>query len=245
MWQGDALMNNEYRIAYGDRQISYRIAFCERKTMEISVLPDRSVEVKAPVGSSQDLVAAKVKKRAAWIVEKQDWFAKFPQKSSPRLYLSGETHLYMGRRYRLKIEALDACEQCNKPVKVSGGFIVVSARQDHPHTVKKLLDEWLREKAVLNFEKILDFYKAKYAVKAPLQMQVRFMKTRWGSLSKNGILTLNSKLIAAPKECIEYVIVHELCHLVHNDHGKAFYRLLERRMPDWEMRKMKLEGVKC
>ncbi len=243
MWQGDALMNNEYRIAYGDRQISYVVEFCERKTMEISVLPDRSVEVKAPVGSSQDFVAAKVKKRAAWIVEKQDWFAKFPQKKSPRQYLSGETHLYLGRRYRLKIEVLDAREQCNKPVKVSGGFIVVSAKQDNPQTVKKLLDGWLREKAVLNFGKILDFYKAKYAIKAPLQMQVRFMKTRWGSLSKKGILTLNSKLIAAPKECIEYVVVHELCHLVHDDHGKAFYQLLERRMPDWEQRKNRLEKM--
>lgn len=236
-------MNNEYRIAYGDRQISYVVEFCERKTMEISVLPNRSVEVKVPIGSSQDLVAAKVKKRAAWIIEKQDWFAKFPQKKSPRQYLSGETHLYLGRRYRLKIEVLDAREQCNKPVKVSGGFIVVSATQDNPQTVKKLLDGWLREKAVLNFGKILDFYKAKYAIKALLQMQVRFMKTRWGSLSKNGILTLNSKLIAAPKECIEYVVVHELCHLVHNDHGKAFYRLLERRLPDWEKRKNKLEKI--
>ncbi|MCQ2109041.1 MAG: M48 family metallopeptidase [Fibrobacter sp.] len=232
-------MNNEYRIAYGERLISYGVKFGNRRTMEIAVLPNCSVEVKAPVGSSLEAIATKVKKRAAWIVEKQDWFAKFPKKQSSRQYLGGETHSYMGRRYRLKIETVK--DFVTKPVKISGGFIVVCAKLDNPQTVKKLLDEWLREKAIANFRKILEFYKNKYAVKSNLRMQVRSMKTRWGSLSKGGILTLNSKLIAASKDCIEYVIVHELCHLVHNDHGKAFYKLLERRMPDWEKRKMKLE----
>lgn len=72
-------------------------------------------------------------------------------------------------------------------------------------------------------------------------LHIRKLKTRWGSLSPRGILTLNVDLIRAPGECIDYVIAHELCHLKHRDHGADFYRLLERMMPDWERRKLKLE----
>jgi hypothetical protein len=67
------------------------------------------------------------------------------------------------------------------------------------------------------------------------------MKKRWGSLSHNGLLTLNTDLIRAPKACIDYVITHELCHLKHHNHGPNFYRLLEKMMPDWERRKTQLE----
>ena len=72
-------------------------------------------------------------------------------------------------------------------------------------------------------------------------MKIMQLKKRWGSLSKNGTLTLNRDLIKAPKECIEYVIIHELCHLEHHNHGPEFYRLLERSLPDWVKRKHKLE----
>lgn len=235
-------MNNVNSVDYGERTISFCVLYSERKTLEISVLPDSSVEVKAPQGASMDAVAAKVKQRAAWIVEKQDWFSKFPKPKSPHQYLSGETHLYMGRRYRLKVEVALGTET-EKNVKINGGFLVVSAPKDNPQIVKKKLDDWLRERAKVIFGKILAFYAEKYAVSVPLRMQIRAMKTRWGSLSKGGVLTLNSRLIAAPKECIEYVIVHELCHLKHDNHGKAFYRLLEQRLPDWEKRKDKLERL--
>ena len=98
-------MNNE--IVYGERRIAYAVEFCGRKTLEISVMPNCAVQVKAPQGSSLDSIAERVKKKAGWIVEKQDWFAKFPKAPPPKQYLGGETHLYLGRRYRLKIEKGD------------------------------------------------------------------------------------------------------------------------------------------
>lgn len=235
-------MNSVCNIVYGNQKIDFRVCYCARKTLEISVLPDCSVEVRAPIGTAQESIAAKVKKRAAWIVEKQNWFAKFPKNRPSYQYMGGETHLYMGRRYRLKIEVVSGAIEI-KSVKISGSFIVVFTRKNEPQMIKKLLEEWLRERAVSNFGRILEFYIEKYAVKTPLRMQIRYMKTRWGSLSKGGVLTLNSRLIAAPKECIEYVIVHELCHLKHDNHGKAFFLLLEQRLPDWEKRKDKLERL--
>ncbi len=232
-------MNEQGVFEYGDRKIAYAVEFCRRKTLEISVMPDSAVQVRAPQGATLEAIAQKVQKKASWIVEKQDWFAKFPKAPPPRQYLGGETHLYMGHRYRLKIEKGNCRE-----VKIDGGFIRVVSADVRPAIVKNLLDEWLHERAKVQFEKIFEACVARFLLAAKLpRLQIRDMKTRWGSLSKGGILTLNIRLIAAPKECIEYVVVHELCHLKYPNHDKKFYRLLETRLPDWEKRKNKLENL--
>ena len=229
-------MNELSVVKYGDREIAYMVEYSSRKTLEISVMPDSAVQVKAPQGVSFEAIAQKVQKKAPWIVEKQDWFAKFPKAMPPRQYLGGETHSYLGRRYRLKIEKGDTCS-----VKINGGFIRVESNDVSADAVRKLMDEWLRLRALVQFRKILELYVAKFKIEAPLRLQIRKMKTRWGSLSKGGILTLNLNLVAAPKECIEYVVVHELCHLKYANHSDAFFALLESRLPDWKRRKMKLE----
>jgi len=229
-------MNELTIVKYGDREIAYAVEYSCRKTLEISVMPDCAVQVKAPQGVSFEAIAQKVQKKASWIVEKQDWFAKFPKATPPRQYLGGETHSYLGRRYRLKIEKGDVC--C---VKINGSFIRVVSNDVSADAVRKLMDEWLRLRAMVLFRKILESYVTKFKVEAPLRLQIRKMKTRWGSLSKGGVLTLNLNLVAAPKECIEYVVVHELCHLKYANHSDAFFALLESRLPDWKRRKMKLE----
>lgn len=229
-------MNNE--ILYGERKIAYAVEFCSRKTLEISVMPDSAVQVRAPQGATLEAIAQKVQKKAPWIVEKQDWFAKFPKASTPKQYLGGETHLYLGRHYRLKIE-----KGKDRSVKIDGGFIRIEIADTRQAAVRKLLDEWLRERANVQFRKTLEMCVAKYKLAEMPRLQIRSMKTRWGSLSQGGVLTMNIKLIAAPKECIEYVVVHELCHLKYPNHDNKFYRLLETRLPDWEKRKQKLESL--
>ena len=192
-------------------------------------MPDSAVQIRAPQGASLDAIAQKVQKKASWIVEKQDWFAKFPKAPPPMQYLGGETHLYMGRRYRLKIEKGNCCE-----VKIDGGFIRVVASDIRPATVKKIFEEWLRERAKMQFENVFQTYAARFSSPiGPVRLQIRDMKTRWGSLSKGGILTLNIRLIAAPKECIEYVVVHELCHLKEPNHSERFYKLMDTYYPRW------------
>lgn len=229
-------MNNE--ILYGERKIAYAVEFCSRKTLEISVMPNSAVQVRAPQGATLEAIAQKVQKKAPWIVEKQDWFAKFPKVSTPKQYLGGETHLYLGRHYRLKIEKSKDCS-----VKIDGGFIRIEIADTRQTAVRKLLDEWFRERANVQFKKTLEMCAAKYKLAEVPRLQIRSMKTRWGSLSQGGILTMNTKLIAAPKECIEYVVVHELCHLKYPNHDNKFYRLLETRLPDWEKRKQRLENL--
>ena len=109
--------------------------------------------------------------------------------------------------------------------------------------VKRLVDSWLREKAEAIFASLLAEcldMTAAIGVRAAPPLRIRQMKRRWGSCSSRGVVTLNPDLVAAPKDCIKYVIIHELCHLVEMNHSKRFYKLLGGLMPDWKSRKERL-----
>lgn len=227
-------------VQYGSTSIDFRVRFARRRTLEISVLPSGQVEVTAPDGSELDRIQDRVKRRARWILRQRNFFRQFHPRPSPRQYLSGETHLYLGRRYRLKVEPGPT-----PGVRLTRGFLFVTDQPaPSPERTSELLQTWYRSRAHEVFEAIFEaLWHSQNARAEKPRLQIKTMRTRWGSLSKGGILTLNPALIQAPRECIEYVICHELCHLHHHNHGPAFFKLLARRMPDWEARKQKLEQV--
>ncbi len=230
--------NIQHTVSYGRTEIKYSLLLMRRKTMQVAVYPDYRVIVKAPLGVALDDVAERVQRKARWISRKLAYFRQLEPRATPRKYVSGESHLYLGRRYRLKLIKADA-----DSVLLKGGYFFIHCR-DRRHTyVKKLLDQWYRHRAGIVFPEMLaecwaGFQRQAFAVP---ELRMRNMKTRWGSLSSKGRMTLNTKLMQAPKDCIEYVIVHELCHLAHRNHGRGFYQALETAMPDWAKRKHKLE----
>jgi predicted metal-dependent hydrolase len=228
-------------IVFGTETIDYEIRFLPtRRTLGIEVHPDLSVVVRAPADCDPDIVLARVAKRAAWISRQLKNFQRYSPKTPARRYVSGETHLYLGRQYGLKVGAGDTAR-----VKMSRGQIAVtvpSGRAD-PLRVQALLHQWYLMHARDVFGIVMDRYLPLFRGYARPRLIVRTMQSRWGSLSPVGTMTLNVNLVRAPRACIEYVIAHELCHLMHRDHGTAFYRLLGRVMPDWESRKQRLETV--
>ena len=226
------------KLKYGSQTIEFELTYTSRKTLGITVNPDLSVQVKAPLDANRDKIFKKVEKRASWILEQKRYFLAFEPSNIEYLYKSGETHYYLGRQYRLKIEEGEAEE-----VFYKGGHLLIETKDKSPENVKKLLDNWYRERAKIKFaeyaEPLIERFK-KYDV-APKNLLVQQMKYRWGSCTAEGNIILNPELIKAPIACIEYVIINELCHLVHRTHTKAFYALQSREMPDWEKWKMKLE----
>lgn len=228
-------------IEYGQGRIDYGLRFADRETLEISVHPDRTVEVVAPFGADDEEVANKVRRRARWILRQQRYFDQFVPRTPSRRYVSGETHLYLGRQYRLKV-----VEDDRPGVKLTRGRIFIATPQPRDTSRNAaLLLSWYRGRAHVKFaERFGTLFPsfARLGLPEPL-LVIRPLTRRWGSLSANGHMTLNRDLIRAPTPCIDYVITHELCHLVHRDHGPAFYDLLERIMPDWETRKARLERM--
>lgn len=230
-----------HKLVFGNTQVSYTIQFSDRRTLAIAVNPDCTVTVSAPNNTDLADVEGKVKKRLRWITKQQGFFRQFTPRVTARKYVGGETHFYLGRRYRLKLISDDV----NK-VKISGAYILIQASDiNNLHNLEALILQWYRAKA---HEKFNEFYHDCWErfnntlIDKP-RISIRTLKRRWGSLSSAGLLTLNVDLIRSPKECIQYVIIHELCHLIHKNHTPDFYKLLAQYLPDWERRKKKLEAT--
>ena len=231
---------SKHSITYGGESILFHVSYSKRKTMEIAVHPDGSVTVKAPLETDKNLIEHRVHKRAHWVSRQIRYFAQFKPRTPKRRFVGGESHPYLGRKYRLKIHQAET-----RGVSLTRGFFHITSLDTSPERVAELLEAWYRRRAGVYFSQVLEecwrrHHFEKTGAEKPA-LKIRAMKTRWGSLSKRGGMTLNLDLIKAPKECIEYVIIHELCHLLHPNHGKEFYNLLERFLPDWKKRKHKLE----
>jgi len=225
-------------IQFGSKKIEFQVQYSVRKTLGITVNSDLDVLVKAPIDSSLDKIKEKILKKAAWIVKQQSFFLSFHPKTPTRRYIGGETHLYLGRQYLLKIEPSE-----KDSVKLKGKFIEVFT--SGKSKVEGLVKEWYLHHAKLKSKEIakplIEKFK-KYKVE-PDSIVFREMASRWGSCTPKGKIILNPELIKAPKGCIEYVIIHELCHLIYHDHTQKFIDLQTKEMPDWEKWKSKLENL--
>jgi len=234
-----SIRNSQRSVVYGRKTIDFSLLYCDRKTLEIAVHPDASVVVKAPLSADFAWIEKKIIKRARWILRQVNYFKQFEPKTPGRCYVNGETHLYLGRQYRLKLK-----EGAKDSVKLSRGFFHVTCRKEPtPAVAKELLKDWYLKKARIQFAESMDRCWQKLGGLDACQpkLSIRRMRRRWGSLSNQGRVILNADLIRAPKECIDYVVTHELCHLQHRDHSPEFYKLLESTIPDWEKIKQKLE----
>ena len=235
-------MSEQHQIIYGQSTINFSLNRRPRKTLEISVYPDMSVKVVAPLDATLGLIKQRVVRRASWIFKQICFFEKFHPKRPKRCYLSGETHLYLGKAYRLKVVA-----DLRKSVALSRGIITVKTHSpDRPDITRHILERWYLEcaKLILN-ERVHHCLKvfSNKEIFSPKKIIIRQLNNRWGSMTKAGNLVLNRELIKAPISSIDYVITHELCHKQHSDHSRSFYELLAKTMPNWEKRKMQLEHL--
>ncbi len=229
----------QHEIIYGSSLIRYQLSYADRKTLGIKVYPDKSVHVIAPYDTEEKRVRDKVRSKAAWILRQQDFFLSFQPITPPRKYISGETHLYLGRQYRLKIIKSDS-----KSVKLEGGNIkVFTPDTKNIERIQKQLKSWYSSKADIHFNKLFEeaLPIANSIFEGDVKLKFRWMEKRWGSCSKSGVITLNTELIKASKKSIEYVIIHEICHLLHLNHSAEFYKLLSKFYPDWRRTKDQLE----
>ena len=225
-------------LTYGSATIRYEVRFlASRQTLAIEVHPDSRVLVRAPVGCPEALIAERVHKRAGWISRQLAEFERYRPRTPARQYVNGESHLYLGRQYRLKLLSSDT-----QGVKLTRGRLLVSLPgEPDPGRVKALLHRWYLDRARVVFGEVLDASLLHFKGIEPPRLIVRTMQSRWGSLSPAGTMTLNVNLVRGPRPCIEYVVTHELCHVQHRDHDARFFRLLGQIMPDWEQRKRRLE----
>lgn len=223
-------------VHYGTTPITYTLEYTKRKTLGITVHPDLGVSVRAPVGTAKKRIDAHVIKRAPWILRHQRELLTYHPPQPLREYVSGETHYYLGKSYRLKV--IEAARNIVKPER---GWLRVYMRDKNPAKVKQVLDDWYRKRAKVVFSERLAICQPKVVhVGIPMpELKVRMMKSSWG-ITRGSTITLNVRLVQMPVESIDLVIFHELCHLAEPNHSKRFYALLGRVLPDWEARRERM-----
>lgn len=230
-------------LPYGDRRIRCEVRRSKlrsKRSVAIHVDPDGRVLVDAPWHAAESDIKLAVTKRLGWIHRRLDEVESRLRLVTPREYVSGETVFYLGRRYRLKVLS-NPGEQA---AKLRGGYLEVIARERSPKAVRKEMDFWYRNRAKLVLkERLENLCKDLRWVSMMPPVTIRTMRVQWGSCSPLGRITLNPALVRAPRECIDYVLLHELCHLKQHNHSSAFYRLLDAHLPDWRRIKMRLDGM--
>jgi predicted metal-dependent hydrolase len=230
-------------LRYGSRSVEYDVRESARlrAKLRIHVEPGGALVVEAPVATPEGMVRAGVQKRARWIMDHLDRFEDYRQNALPRDYSSGETHFYLGRRHKLKIFSEPGAA---RSVRLIAGKLEVTAPLGDADDVRLALMRWYRQRALAYFNRRI----ARLAVELPWveaapPVKLLKMKRYWGSCSPHGAVTLNPALIKAPVHCVEYVLLHELCHLAVHNHSPRFYALLDRHMPAWRETKDELDGL--
>lgn len=236
------MSKTEY-IQYGKRKIVFGIERSNRrKTVGIYVGPERGVIVRCPQFLRFDKILEIVRKRAQWIIEKQEVVKNHSQLNSVKEFVSGESFPYLGRQYRLKVRKT-SFENEQKCKLINGRFLVEIDKQlDGKRVkgiVKKALVNWYAERAHEKIPHRVKLYSRQIGTR-PERVEIKDYRRQWGSCSHNGVIRFNWKIIMAPVTILDYVVVHELCHLIYSNHSAQFWQKVQTIIPDCKNRRDKL-----
>ena len=212
--------------------IEFKVIYSGRRTIGISILPDTSVVVRVPYLTSLKTISRIVNNKYEWVLKHRDNYRRLNNSLLRKSYTSGEVHLFRGNESILWIE------KSKKPfVRFYDGTIMLGLEQtDNPITARRLLYKGYKNEALKILPELMNKVLRKYEnqIFKPKGLVIRTMKRRWGSCSNKGIITLSTELIKLADLYIEYVIIHELCHLRHHNHGLQYYKFLSEVFPEWK-----------
>lgn len=228
---------------YGTKNIAFNVHFKDRKSMEIAVEPPDIVTVIAPTGTSNKQIIEKVRSRANWIIQKFYSFKHMNYQPIPREFVNGESFMYLGRNYSLQIE-LD--QNIKTPeVKLYRGKFYVRSNSKDEKVIKDAMELWYRGKAKAVIEDKIKYYQ-RFFSKTPTSIKVKEQKKRWGSCTSKNELLFNWRCVMAKSNVLDYIVVHEMCHMYYKDHSQDFWELVASVFPDYGVRKewLKNYGVR-
>lgn len=220
-------------FGYGARTIDFDVAYARRKTLKITVEPPNTVSVVAPSGLSRRVVVDRVKSKASWIIKKLSYFSDL-NLTPRRLFAGGETFMYLGRDYPLLIQLN---EQVKKPiVGLKGEQICIETPAVSQDVLRGAMETWYRKQASEKIGERVRYYQQRF-LKRPSAVRVKEQKRRWGSCTARDTLLFNWRCITAHPDVVDYIVVHEMCHLDHKNHSQLFWDLLASILPDFQQSK--------
>jgi predicted metal-dependent hydrolase len=226
------------KLIYGKHRYEYKLVHEERKTLSLTVNPDLTIVLKAPLHANQERIEAFLKRKWLWLEKQLNELKKYQKTIYPKDYLSGEGFLYLGKQYKLQVS-----RSSKELVKLKNGILLVQTTkdaQDSNHN-QMLIDGWYKQQIEKVFKKRYTLMLEKFSYDYVPQLVIRKMPKRWGSFVSLKKIILNPELIKAPTKCLDYVITHELCHMIYKNHNRQFYELISKKFSGWELVKEDLE----
>lgn len=212
--------------------LKYNVVFSSRRSVSIIISPEKGVTVRAPYRTSLKNIEKFVLQKSEWIRKHLVNHSGLTRINYGKKYTEGEIHLFGGIDYKLILTKSEKefVRQLEKIIEVGVRSINDSEK------IKFLLERWYRLRAleILRHKVEVICYRYRDYHFDPIAISVKPLKSRWGSCSSKGKITLNAELIKLEEKFADYVIIHELCHLKYHNHGREFYRLLEELVPDYK-----------
>lgn len=222
-----------HTIQLGTHSITFELLYSRRKTISIHLYPNLTIEVDAPTGLSYAAVEDFLIRRRGWLQKHMQAMEQRQSLLQPCSYVAGKTFRYLGQPYQLNF-----VEDRVGHVRLWGDQLVIALPSPaDTKRVQNLLINWYRKQAKHVFAERLDacFPRVAYLEVSMPRLTIRTMKTRWGSCSSKGRIALNLSLIQAPIDLIDYVLLHELCHLRELNHSPRYWALMDNVLPDWKL----------
>lgn len=218
--------------------IDYTLVRSSRRTLALQIREGGELVVRAPHRTPLCEIEDWIFKKRRWIERHQNRFEKIAEKAP--VYREGAGHFYLGEKYPLRI-----IRGARHRADLKDGIIILTLRgAPGPEKIERALKAWYLEEARGVFEDRLSKLFPPFAARGHRlpEIKIRWMKSRWGSMGREGVMTLNAKLMLKETGLIDYVIVHELCHMEHMNHGPKFYALMDQMLPGWKKWRKGIRG---
>jgi predicted metal-dependent hydrolase len=227
-------------LEIGNTKVEYDLQYTGReKTIELVIDLNKAFTVKAPKGMEKEEIIRNLHKKSKWIINNLDKMADVIRYETQKEFVSGEKFPIVGKRYTLKIKKLNSVKEPRLELKEGKIFAYLHTsikEKEYSKIIKPLLTNFYKERAEKTIKSRIKKYSKYFKIK-PKSIRISSLKNKWGSCSKNNQLSYNWRIILAKMTIIDYVIVHELSHMIHKDHSKEYWKEVKKIIPNYEKNK--------
>ncbi|MBT2699784.1 M48 family metallopeptidase [Bacillus sp. ISL-40] len=216
---------------YLGQTLSFEINYKNRTSMGIYIDVYGNVEIQAPKGTSDELILQLLEEKWDWIQQKSTEMKDRTLGQKVKVYDHGETFLYLGDEYSIQVSQDITIKK--DYVVLEGDKLYIYVKQLEDEKIKQALKRFYYQQCKTLVERSIRSYQSNFKIK-PRSIRISDNNRNWGTCDSRQLLTFNWKLAMAPLKVIEYVVVHEMCHMVHLNHDRSFWRLVGKIIPEYE-----------
>ncbi|KGJ48329.1 hypothetical protein KD33_15670 [Clostridium sp. NCR] len=223
----------EVTFMHKNREIRFNIIYRKRKTMSLEINRDGIINVIAPNGLDKTFIVNKVKNKSDWIIKKLDEIEVLNNNRYTRSYESGDIFLYLGNEYIL--EVLVDKTTIGTSVSLENNKLIVRSNSNNKDVIQRALKNWYTDETLGITKERINYYKL-FFEDTVTSIKIKDQKSRWASCTYKNEILFNLRCSMMPIQIIDYIVVHEMCHMEHRNHSKDFYLAVERILPDYKER---------